>query len=356
MAWFVQPFYFQSLGYSYEDLGVIFSVIFVTQAFALIFTGPFTAKFGYRRSIFLAVLFFMITRAIHVLFPIYPLLIFASVSFGIGMALEYPALMSLLSESVEEERRNYIFSLNWGLATVGGGLGTLFGGYLSSLLGYRITLAIASLFVPLQGMIMVLVTPVRERVEEDIHLECLILVKIAKLSIPIAVIGVAGGITMNYMGPWFRDYFGINVEKIGWIFTFFMIFTGLGTLLSPYLAEKFSNYWIILTFTLLSGFSTFLLPLDGLFLAIALHTLRMLLINMETPIWDSLYVSYFAENNRSTALALKSFAWTVSYGVSQYIGGWLFNKSLTWPFYVSGVIYMLSALLFVEIYKKRNQP
>ncbi|MFA4668086.1 MFS transporter [Pyrococcus kukulkanii] len=196
---------------------------------------------------------------------------------------------------------------------------------------------------------MVLVTPIRERVEEDIHLERSILVKITKLSIPIAVIGVAGGITMNYMGPWFRDYFGINVEKIGWIFTFFMIFTGLGTLLSTYLAEKFSNYWIILIFTLLSGLSIFLLPFDGLFLAIALHTFRMLLINMETPIWDSLYVSYFTKNDRSTALALKSFAWTVSYGVSQYIGGWLFNKPLTWPFYVSGVIYVLSALLFAEI-------
>ncbi|MFA4641189.1 hypothetical protein [Pyrococcus kukulkanii] len=53
----------------------------------------------------------MITRAIHVLFPVYPLLILASVSFGIGMPLEYPALMSLLSESDEEEEMSSLLGI-----------------------------------------------------------------------------------------------------------------------------------------------------------------------------------------------------------------------------------------------------
>ncbi|AFK21870.1 major facilitator superfamily permease [Pyrococcus sp. ST04] len=360
MAWFVQPFYFQSLGYDYEALGVIFSVIFLTQAFALLLTGPFTAKFGYKRSILLAVGFFMTTRIIHVVAPVYPLLILASITFGVGMALEYPSLISLLSEAVEEEKRNYAFSLNWGLATVGGGLGTLLGGYLASILGYRTTLIIASFFVPLQGAIIYLASSVEERVVDEINLTRRLILRIAILSIPIAIIGIAGGITMNYMGPWFRDFYGVSVEDIGKIFTFFMIFTGFGTLISPYLAEKFSSFSIIVIFTSATAVLTSLIPLGSLPLAVAFHSLRMLLVNMETPLWDSLFLKFFGENEKSTALALKSFAWTVSYGVGQYIGGWMFNFSLMWPFYISGIVYLLSAFTFCIAYsrekKSRNQP
>lgn len=345
MAWFVQPFYFSSIGYTYSELGVIFSLISVSQAVGFLFTGPVVSKLGYKRSIYLAIAFFSITRAIHVLAPSYALLILASLSFGIGIALETPAFMSLLSKSTENTHT--LFSLNWGMATIGGALGTLLGGYLSGLLGYRDSLILAALFLPMQATVLI---PVREsagsrigRLGFNAPLQRVLL-----LSLPIAIIGFAGGIILPYMGLWFKGKYGMEIGEVGVVFTLLQFAMGLGSLTAPAIAGRTGTSALIVAFTSLSGLSLALMPFSPVFsIAAFLYALRMFLVNTEVPIWDSFYVSNFSEKERPTALALKGFAWTAAFGAGQFAGGAMFQSSLSLPLFVGGAFHLFSALAFL---------
>lgn len=127
IAWFIVPFYFKSLGMDYSSMGVLFSLSTIAQAALLLFTGPLAVKIGYKRSIILALIFFMSGRLVQVFLPEFHFLAIASVLLGIGMALEGPALMSLLSEEASDENRHYLFSMNSAMGTFGAAFGTLLG-------------------------------------------------------------------------------------------------------------------------------------------------------------------------------------------------------------------------------------
>ncbi len=347
MAWFVQPFYFTHLGYTYEDLGVIFSLLSASQAVMFLFSGPLTLKLGYKRTIYLAVVFFMVTRVIHVIAPTYPLLLLASLSFGIGVALETPAFMTLLSEAVPEGGRHSLFSVNWGMATIGGALGILLGGYLSQWIGYRGALIVAAFFIPLQGIIMLFVHEDGPAKKNRLALTVRMLRRVLLLVTPIALIGFAGGIVLPYMGLWFNESYGMSITDVGMVFTLLQFVMGFGSFLAPLIVSRTGDEALIISFTAISGLTIAGMPfVESFMVATALYITRMLLVNTEVPIWDSYYVSHFSEKERATALALKGFGWTAAFSGGQLLGGILFQDSLSLPLIVSGFIHIASALAF----------
>lgn len=348
MAWFVQPFYFSSLGYTYAQLGVIFSLMSISQAIGFLFSGPLVLRLGYKRSIYIAVAFFAITRVIHVAIPIYSLLLLASISFGIGLAIENPAFMSLLSSASED--RHGIFSTNWGAATIGGAIGTLLGGYISSTLGYRWALAIAAIFLPLQAAFMMFVEEDSNGFGRRLSISKCSLIRIIALSFPIAILGLGAGVILSYMGLWFKSSYGMSIAEVGIAFTLLQFVMGLGSFIAPHIASRTGTGRLIASFTALSGIFITLMPISSSFaLALALYSLRMLLVNTEVPIWDSYYVSHFHEGERATAIALKGFGWTVAFAAGQFFGGIMFEGSLSLPLIVGGILHMLSATSFMTM-------
>jgi len=163
IAWFILPFYFKSLGMSYSEIGTIFSISTLTQAALLLFAGPITVKLRYRRSLLLALLLFLTGRGLQVTYTRFEAFAVASTLFGFGMALEGPALMSILSEEASDEDRHYLFSLNSAMGTFGAGFGMLLGGVLLGMFEgnpYRAVLLVAFFFIPLQMFLVFLVSPV----------------------------------------------------------------------------------------------------------------------------------------------------------------------------------------------------
>ena len=77
-------------------------------------------------------------------------------------------------------------------------------------------------------------------------------------------------------------------------------------------------------------------------------------MNIVNPIWSSFMMGFFSKEERSTAMALNNLSWTATFGVGQFIGGFLFDVSLTWPFFITALLYSLSMALFWETFKKEN--
>ncbi len=264
---------------------------------------------------------------IQVFLPEFHFLVVASVLLGVGMALEGPALMSLLSEEASDENRHYLFSLNSAMGTFGAAFGTLLGGFLPGVLDgenpYRDTLMVSVSFIFLQLAVISLVHPILDRKGREIKFERETVIKILKFSLPSALIGLGAGVTIPpYMGLWFNRKFGTSLESIGGLFAVQQFVMGLGTFLLPTIADKAGSVRTIVTF---NGSATLLIAgmpfLPSFPLAAVVYIIRTILMNIVNPIWDAFMMRFFSTEERSTALALRNLAWTATFGAGQYLGG-----------------------------------
>ena len=357
ISWFILPFYYKSLGMDFTEIGVLFSITTIIEALLLLISGHISVKMGYKRTIFAALVTFSTARLIQVFFPLFWSLAFASALLGVGMALEMPAFMALLSGEADDRKRHYLFSLNSALGTFGAAFGMLLGGFLPKFLDggnpYQMTLLVATVFIPFQAITVFFVSPLLEREEKKLLLNRLILVKIFKFSLPSALIGLGAGVTIPYMGLYFNLRFGTGLESIGGLFALQQFIMGFGTFLLPLIADKIGSVRTIVSF---NGAATALiacLPFMPTFLLAALiYTIRTILMNIVNPIWDAFMMRFFSGEERSTAIALRNFSWTSTFGIGQYLGGAIFDRSLVIPFFITGFLYGLSMVSFWMFFKK----
>ncbi|WP_048165950.1 MFS transporter [Palaeococcus pacificus] len=360
ISWFILPFYFKSLGMGFSEIGTLFSISTIAQSALLLTAGHISVKIGYKRTLMIAVSLFFTARLMQVFIPEFWALALAAIISGVGMALEGPALMSLLSGEVSDERRHYLFSLNSALGTIGAAFGMFLGGILPRLLDgsnpYKSTLLIAAFLIPIQGVLISLVSPILEREEKKLKLDRTTSLKILKFSIPAALIGLGAGVTIPYMGLYFNSRFGTSLESIGGLFAIQQFIMGIGTFAMPFLVDKLGSVKTIVGF---NGSATLLIvsmPFAPAFLiAAVIYTIRTILMNIVNPIWDSFMMHFFNKKERATALALRNFAWTSTFGIGQYLGGFIFDRSLSIPFFITGVLYGLSMVSFWIFFAKEEE-
>ncbi|NJE08170.1 MFS transporter [Thermococcus sp. M39] len=351
IVWFIFPFYLKSLGMDFTKIGTLFSISTIVQATLLLISGQISVKLGYKRTILLALSLFFTARLIQVFVPIFWTLLLSSVIVGIAMALEWPSLMALLSGEVSEEKRHYLFTLNSALGTAGAAFGMLLGGILPKVLDgsnpYRRTLLFAALLILIQIALISFVSPVLGKEEKKLKLRRELLVKIAKFSIPSALIGLGAGVTIPYMGLYFNLKFETSLESIGGLFALQQLLMAVGMFSMPILADKVGSVKTIVSF---NGSATALiiaLPFAPSFLiASVIYIVRTILMNIVNPIWDAFMMRFFSKEERAASIALRSFAWTSTFGIGQYLGGVIFDKSLVLPFLITGFLYAASIAVF----------
>ncbi|NJE54789.1 MFS transporter [Thermococcus sp. 21S9] len=354
IAWFILPFYMKSLGYTYGDVGVVFSASTLSQAVALLFSGPLSARLGYKRSILLGLGLMFSGRAIQAAFPSLLPLAIGGALVGVGLAFESPSFTSLLSGEVSDEKRHYLFSLSSALGTIGSAVGLIIAGVLPKWLTYRETFALVLLVIPLRFLVILPTRPVLNG-GRRIKLRGEILRRIAKFAVPQALIGLGAGIAIPYVGLWFNQRFGTSLESIGWLFAVQQFIMGLGTFLLPIIADRMGSVKTIVAFNGSASALIALMPLSPSFpVAALLYTVRTILMNIVNPIWSSFMMGFFSEEERSTAMALNNLSWTATFGVGQFIGGFIFDVSLTWPFFITAILYSLSMAVFWETFKKED--
>ena len=349
IAWFILPFYFKAMGMDFTEIGTLFSVSTIVQSLLLLVSGQISVRIGYKKTVLLALVFYLTARAIQIFYPVFWVLIMASVVLGIATALEWPALAALLSGETTDERRHYLFTLNSALGTAGAAVGMILGGALPRLFGgsapYRYTLMFALLFLIIQICLIAFVSPVLGREEKRLRIRRNLLLKIAKFAFPGALIGLGAGVTIPYMGLWFNLRFGTSLESIGGLFAIQQIVMAFGMFLIPLIVDRIGSVRTVVGF---NGSATALivaLPFaPGFLIAALIYIVRTILMNIVNPIWDAFALRFFTKEERATSIALRSFAWTSTFGIGQYLGGIIFDYSLTAPFLITGILYGLAVV------------
>ncbi|WP_394296062.1 hypothetical protein [Thermococcus sp. PK] len=77
-------------------------------------------------------------------------------------------------------------------------------------------------------------------------------------------------------------------------------------------------------------------------------------MNIVNPIWDSFMMRFFTKEERATAVALRNFSWTTTFGIGQLIGGKIFDLSLVMPFFITGILYGFSMIAFWILFSKEE--
>ena len=80
-------------------------------------------------------------------------------------------------------------------------------------------------------------------------------------------------------------------------------------------------------------------------------------MNMATPLSQSMIMGLVAEDERGSASGITGALWRLPNALSTFVGAWLMGMGLLIePFFIAGLFYMLSIVLFWYLFRKVKMP
>ncbi|MCJ7517152.1 MAG: MFS transporter, partial [Methanomassiliicoccales archaeon] len=128
---------------------------------------------------------------------------------------------------------------------------------------------------------------------------------------------------------------------------------GFATVASSALALRFGAVRaIVMTQGLSTVFMLSLAFVPTAALAGVLYLVRSTLMNMSSPLADSLLMGIVPKEQRGLASAINSLIWRLPNSVSTILGGMLLaSGSYDVPFFIAAAFYIVSITLFYRIFK-----
>jgi predicted MFS family arabinose efflux permease len=160
------------------------------------------------------------------------------------------------------------------------------------------------------------------------------------------------------MTRWLNKQYGVSDAISGPILGAANIIIGVATLAAPPLAKKIG---LVKAIVVTQGFSTlfmFLTPLQpGYLSASFVYTIRAFLMNMASPLQQSMIMGLVAEDERGAASGVSAAFWRLPNALSTSIGAFLIGVgSLAAPFFFAGLFYIISIVLFWLYFRNIKLP
>jgi predicted MFS family arabinose efflux permease len=92
-------------------------------------------------------------------------------------------------------------------------------------------------------------------------------------------------------------------------------------------------------------------------LAGIVYSMRALLMNMASPLSQSMIMGLVAEDERGAASGISGALWRLPNALSTFIGAWLMGIGLlAEPFFMASLFYIVSIMLFWHYFRKVKMP
>ncbi len=168
------------------------------------------------------------------------------------------------------------------------------------------------------------------------------------------LIAFGAGMVIPLMTAWFGLQHGISDSVSGPILGISSLLAGAATLAGPSIARKIG---LVKAVTVTQGLSTvfmFLIPLSpGYGGASLAYGARSILMNMATPLEQSMIMGIVVEDERGAASGISSALWSLPNAISTFVGAYLMGLGfLSAPFFLSGLLYVVSIALFWYFFHK----
>ncbi len=374
-------FYMLERGFSREFLGLATSTNSAAALLVGLPIGVLSDRLGRKRAMLIGVAMFIIANALEVTL-LQPAWILAAAFFaGIGNMLFFLNHAPFMMQVSNDDNRTLLFSLNYGLLTLSGAVGSLFAGQLPELFGgwlnapaksaqaYQAVL-LASVALGATTLIPLALIRQPPALPPPAYSESpssrpktstwrVVTQKLTlQLALPNLLIGFGAAILIPYMNVFFRDKFTISDQRLGILFSVSALLTGLGSLVGPRLALNVGGkiravvitQGLSLIFLLVVGFS------PSLWIAAAGFLLRGMLMNMASPLYSTFAMEQVRETERATVNRIKEMAWTIGWSVGPYISGLVQERYRFTPlFLTTAVLYGFSIAITWHLFSSRER-
>jgi MFS family permease len=351
-------------------MGIVITLMGVSTFVASIFLGVAADIYGRKMMLIggnilasFIIAFFAVTTD-----PM--LLLIAAILEGISEAAILTSSSALLADKTDNEKRTTVFSLYGFAQSIAFGLGSFAipGLLVFELFGFTnkeshmllyVLIAILSL---ISTLLMLKVTESKRLKKSRVSYLDLFPRKsknvLLKFILSSAVLAFGAGMVVPLMTLWFHLQYGISDAISAPILAVSSMLIALATLISPFLAKKFGLIKAIVVTQIVSTFFMLLTPLSPDYaLAGFVYSIRALLMNMASPLSQSMIMGLVAEDERGAASGISGALWRLPNALSTFIGAWLMGLGLlAEPFFVAGLLYIVSIVLFWHYFGKVKMP
>jgi len=378
-------FYILGLGFDKGYLGVANGM---TAAATLVFAFPLgvlTDRIGRKRAVFAGMVILAISYLSFLLVTDRTAILVTLFISGIGETLYWVASTPLLTRLTTQQNRVAVFSLQSALFTFTGVFGSFIGGQMplwfdslfsiepGSILSYR------GILIAGFGMLVLSLIPVgliprgegemqppqsstvqagKSNLKKD--LQFILRKKIIwQLFIPNLAIGMGAALMVPYLNLYLVEKFGITDQVLGTLFSISALLTGVGTLISPWLARRLGSR--IRALVLAQGSSLFFLLMLGFspWLGAAMIGLwgRNALMNMAQPLFSAFSMEQVADNEQGTLNSLLAFSWQTGWALMPIVSGFIQENYGFRPIFITTcILYAVSTMLIWSFFKNSDRP
>jgi MFS family permease len=356
--------YILQSGFSREFLGIVNSLPSLTGLLFGLPMGRFSDRIGRKRALMIGVVLSGVGYFGQVIFRQPVMIVIMSALAGTFYMLIIVSASPLMMKLSDENNRTMLFSLNYGLQTIAGAVGSLFAGQLPALFGdlfhvdatnavaYRAVLIVTvcigtTALIPLWKM----KEPEARRAKPQLEprstgIRSGLTRLTFKLATPNFLIGFGAAILIPYMNVFFKDRFAISDSLLGLLFSLSSLSIAIGTLFGPMLTTRLGGKIRTVAFTQL-GSVIFMLMIGfvpSLWIAGFAVLVRSALMNMSSPLYSAFCMEQTPEHHQGTASSVLNIAWQVGWSVGPYLSGIVQEQYGFSPLFIATTILYIVAV------------
>jgi MFS family permease len=369
-------FYMLQSGFSRDFLGLVTSLPSLSALIFGIPIGRLSDRIGRKPSLILGLVLYSFAILGQVTFRQPTIIMLMASLGGIFNMLFLVSQAPLMVKLSDANNRTMLFSLNFGLLTLSGALGSLFAGQLPGIFGALLNVSstsatayqavlLASILLGTTALIPLLMmeepqSPPAEPQAESrkTGLRSSLTRLTVKLSTPNFLIGFGAAILIPYMNVFFKDRFDISDSLLGFLFGVSSLLIGIGSIIGPRLtvilggkirAVAFTQF-LSLIFLMIAGFTRYL------WLASIGFLLRAALMNMSAPLYSAFCMEQVSEKDQGLVNSVLNISWNVGWAVGPYISGLVQTRYGFTPLFITtGTLYLSAIMIMWAFFRKEER-
>lgn len=331
-------FYILSLGHQEGFLGFLISLPSITALFFILYAGYISDHIGRRAAFLLGGVVSGVAQLAMLLLPTPAMLIISGILRGIGASLFGAATAPFLMENSSPAERTHLFSLNSGIGTMSSFVGNFVGGALPALfatlllvdaqssVAYGWSLGVTTLLSLLALLPILKLRPDKPAAHTKVVSPFAALrehrTSMIRLLLPSLIISMGAGLLIPFLNLFFRNRYNLSDGAIGALFGVGSLGMGLAILLAPILAERWGKAMtVVITQGLSIPFMVILGFMHHLPLAMVSFLVRMALMNLSGPVYQTMVMEEADESTRTTAASLYNMIWSMGRAISPGVSG-----------------------------------